>query len=541
MHIPPGRAALNAAHIAVGLMLPVWTSCAAQWQGFEDVWSIDSGISAPFQAPMSFTPHLHTGGAVAGDIDGDGDLDLIVLRGMHSPRVFSNDGTGRFLDVSPAAGLAGLDGLPNGTLLADINGDGHPDLLLGGVTEDRHDAQSHTPIRLFINDGNGVFADATAASNLASPLDAHSMALADIDGDGDLDLFIAYWQQQAASVTGHLWRNLGDGQFEDISQASGIGQYYDTENTLYNFTPTFTDIDGDGRPDLLISADFGHSRVFINQGDGSFADATDPGVITDENGMGAAVGDFDNDGDLDWFVTSIRDEAGSPDYGSSGNRLYRNDGSGGFDDATDVAGVRDGGWGWGACAADFNNDGWLDLFMVNGYQAHRPRFLGNPARLFINNGDGSFDEQAQQAGVATTGLGRAVVCFDSDRDGQIDILVQNSHDLGDTAVQPQFYRNLGSDNHWLGLRLVGPPGNRHAIGARVTAQTDGLTQVREIRAGGSFLSSPPAETHFGLGSDTTIARLTIRWPDGRTTRLEDVAADRLLEVDYDRLFESRFD
>lgn len=535
MHIRPGRIALML------LVLPAWTPGIAQWEGFENAWSIDSGISAPFQMPMSFTTHLHVGGAVAGDIDGDGDLDLVVLRGMHSPRVFENDGHGRFSDTTSNAGLAGIEGLPNGVLLADVDGDGSPDLLLGGATGDRHDPGTHTPIRLFINDGSGVFADATAESNLTSPLDAHSMALADIDRDGDLDLFIAYWHQQAASTTGHLWRNLGDGRFEDISQTSGIGQYYQAENTLYNFTSTFSDVDGDSWPDLLVSADFGHSRVFINQGGGSFADATDPDVITDENGMGAAVGDFDNDGDFDWFVTSIRDEAGSPYYGTSGNRLYRNEGSGTFVDATEAAGVRDGGWGWGACAADFNNDGWLDLFMVNGYQGHRPTFLGNPARLFINTGDGSFEEQAQQAGIATTGLGRAVVCFDSDRDGQIDVLVQNSHDYGDTAVQPQFYRNLGSDNHWMGLRLIGPPANRHAIGARVIAQTDTMTQVREIRAGGSFLSSPPAEVHFGLGSAATLVRLTIRWPDGKISQLEDIAGDRLMTVDYNHLFRSRFD
>lgn len=524
------------------MLLPMLVAlpASAQFDGFDRVLAIDSGLNAPFQMPMAFTTHLHAGGAVAGDVDGDGDLDLLVMRGMHSPRLFINNGQAQFSDGTTAAGLTGIGGLPNGALLADVTGDGALDLLLGGIATDRTNPDSYTPMRLFVNDGHGAFGDATEQSNLASSLDSHSMAMADIDRDGDLDLFVTYWHHEVGSAVGHLWRNLGEGQFEDISVAAGIGPWYSNENSLYNFTPTFTDLDGDGWPDLLISADFGHSRVFLNQGDGSFADATDASVITDENGMGSAVGDFDNDGDFDWFVTSIWDEFASPYYGTSGNRLYRNDGAGGFEDVTDSAGVREGSWGWGACAADFDNDGWLDLYMVNGYQTHQPRFLGRPARLFMNDGDGSFTEQAQAQSVATTGQGRAVVCFDADGDGHVDILVQNSHAFGETAVQPQFYRNRGSNNHWLRVRLAGPPGNRHGIGARISLESDGLEQVREIRAGGSFLSSQPPEAHFGLGTAELADRLIVRWPDGRTSLIEAIEVDRIMEVAYDELFQNRF-
>ncbi|MEE4303793.1 MAG: CRTAC1 family protein [Wenzhouxiangella sp.] len=528
-------------HIAPMLLLMlVALPASAQFDGFDRVLAIDSGLNAPFQMPMAFTTHLHAGGAVAGDIDGDGDLDLLVMRGMHSPRLFLNNGQAQFSDGTTAAGLAGIGGLPNGALLADVTGDGALDLLLGGIARDRSNPDSYTPMRLFVNDGHGNFSDATAHSNLASSLDSHSMAMADIDRDGDLDLFVTYWHHETASATGHLWRNLGPGQFEDISVAAGLGQWYSSENSLYNFTPTFTDLDGDGWPDLLISADFGHSRVFLNQGDGTFADATDRHVITDENGMGSTVGDFDNDGDFDWFVTSIWDDETSPYYGTSGNRLYSNDGSGGFADITESAGVREGGWGWGACAADFDNDGWLDIYMVNGYQTHAARFLGQPARLFMNDGDGSFTERAQARNVATSGQGRAVVCFDSDGDGHVDILVQNSHAFGETAVQPQFYRNRGSDNNWLGIRLEGPPGNRHAIGTRIRLEAAGLEQTREIRAGGSYLSSQSPGAHFGLGDAAVVDRVTIQWPDGRTSTFEDIAGNRNLEIDHDELFRSSF-
>lgn len=513
---------------------------SAQFGGFDRVLSIDSGLNAPFQMPMAFTTHLHAGGAVAGDIDGDGDLDLVVMRGMNSPRLFINDGSGHFSDGTAAAGLAGIDGMPNGVVLADVTGNGALDLLVGGIAGDRTNPDSYTPVRVFANDGQGDFTDATAHSNLETTLDSHSMALADFDRDGDLDLFVTYWQYQTSSASGHLWENQGGGRFVDVSVEAGIGQWYDEQDALYNFTPTFTDLDGDGWPDLVIAADFGHSRVFRNQGDGTFADATDQDVITDENGMGAAVGDFDNDGDFDWFVTAIWSDSNSHEYGNSGNRLYRNDGSGTFDDATDEAGVRNGSWGWGACSADFDNDGWLDLFMVNGYQTHIPRFLGQPARLFMNDGDGSFTDRAEDFDVATTGQGRAVVCFDSDSDGDIDILVQNSHALGETAVQPQLYRNGGTDNHWLRVRLVGPDRNRQGIGARIELEAGELEQVREVRAGGSFLSSQVPEAHFGLGADPVVDRLTVHWPNGRTSVIEQIKGDRILEIAYDDLFTSRF-
>ena len=190
-------------------------------------------------------------------------------------------------------------------------------------------------------------------------------AAADYDRDGDLDLFTARWgtldggaeANGAPHPASHLWRNNGDLTFTAIDQMAGLaGLQTFPDNT---FTPNFADINGDGWPDLLVVADFGESRVFLNQRDGTFRDATTD-VISERNGMGAAVGDYDNDGDLDWFVSGISDPNGIPEgnWGANGNRLYRNRGDGSFDDATDEAGVREGYWGWGSCFADFDNDGY---------------------------------------------------------------------------------------------------------------------------------------------------------------------------------------
>lgn len=526
--------------LMVALLLPVG-EVSAQWGGFADVLAIDSGLAqSAFSLDFRFVTHFHVGGAAAGDVDDDGFEDLLLLRGDRSPRLLRNRGDGSFEDVTLASGLGGIGGIPNGALFADVDGNGTLDLLLGGVRLDSNPEAPRTPIRLFTNDGSGVFTDATVGSQLTSPLDAHSMALADVDGSGHLDLAIAYWDVDAGSTQGHLWRNLGDGRFEDISLSSGIGSHYAAE--LYNFTPNFADIDHDGRPDLLMAADFGNSRVFLNQGGGNFADATGT-VISDENGMGATLGDLTNSGRWDWFVTSIFAATPSAQFGTSGNRLYRFDGqAGGFADTTDAAGVREGGWGWGTCAADFDNDGWLDIVMVNGYQSHAPAFLADPARLFINNGDGSFSERALASGLDSSRQGRAVLCFDSNNDGHIDVLIQNSHALGEASAPPQLFRNRGhAAHHWLRVKLRQSAPNSRGVGARVTLQAGGTVQTRELRAGSNYLSSDPIEAHFGLGTAARVDLLSIRWPDGQLERYGPLDADRILVLERRIIFADRFE
>jgi hypothetical protein len=277
-----------------------------------------------------------------------------------------------------------------------------------------------------------------------------------------------------------------------------------------------------------MASDFLTTRAFRNIGGGQFA-AWDDSQFDDENGMGADVGDFDNDGDLDWFVSSIYDPAGVPvaGQGITGNRLYRNDGAGLFTDVSEAAGVREGFWGWGSCMADFNLDGWLDVFHVNGmpFLSH-PVFGSDPARLFVNNGDGTFSEQSVALGVADTGQGRAVACFDYDRDGDMDIYLVNNE-----GVARLFRNDVSTLQKGLGVALRQQGPNTHAVGAELRLRLGNSVLYQVMLAGRGFQSSSPTEAHFGLGSAAVADTLDIRWPDGRTTRIGYPKAQALLVID----------
>lgn len=524
---------------------------------------------------LSLVYQLVAGGVAAGDFDSDGWVDLYAVGGdVGSNHLFRNRRDGSFEDVAEAAGLdrpasflalsSGAPPLPtptvaplplhrgSGPTFADYDGDGHLDLFLGAI-------ERRGP-RLFRNRGDGRFEDRTREAGLVFEQGSYvGAAFGDYDRDGDLDLMVAQWGNLVTDLNmpdhkrrlDHLWRNNGDGTFTGNSAEVGlvIREAYDSGLVWYwTFTPNFVDINNDGWPDVLFAADFKNSQVFLNSGSGTFSEITSP-VISDENGMGAAIGDYDNDGDLDWFVSSIYDPenpqtgncepmTGRCDWNGSGNRMYRNDGSGTFEDVTDQAGVRDGAWGWGSCFADFDNDGFLDLFHVNGwgFEAARSRFFEKPARLFLANGDGSFRERAVEAGIDDRGEGRGVVCFDYDRDGDIDVFIANNgRRFGDAAALPsRLYRNnSGNARHYLQVKLRGKSPNTEAIGARVYVTAGGFTQMRELRAGSNYVSQDPAVAHFGLGDATTIDELRIVWPDQTMQKQVALAADAFLVVEQE--------
>ncbi len=475
-------------------------------------------------------PERMSGGVAAGDYDRDGRIDLYVVRGDIAPNLlFRNRGDGTFDEVGEAAGVQLPLGIGAGPTFADVDGDGWLDLIVLGM--------QGSPPALFRNDRDGTFTNITATSGVDLPGQSFSAAFGDYDRDGDLDLAVSRWGNRELPVDahGHLWRNDG-GVFVDVSQAAGIPLFLSRTDPVLamigislSFTPNFADVDADGWPDLLVAGDFGSSHVLRNDGDGTFSDAT-TAVVTDENGMGAAIGDVDNDGDLDWFVSSIWDPDGEVEgnWGISGNRLYRNDGAGGFTDATDAAGVRVGYWGWGSTFFDLDNDGDLDLFHTNGWNNGGPdsaEFSLDPSRCFVNDGTGVFTERSAELGIVDTGQGRGVVAFDYDRDGDLDLLVTNNQ-------QPaRLLRNDGGNAQgFLVVKLVGHGANSEGIGARVFVTTGGATQMRELRAGSNFESQDPAEAHFGLGAATQVDELRVAWPNGATTVVPAVAANQWLRL-----------
>jgi hypothetical protein len=473
------------------------------------------------------------GGVAAGDYDRDGWVDLFVVHGDVGPDLlFRNRGDGTFEEVGGAAGVGSVGRFGAGPVFADVDGDGWLDLFVGGVKE--------TPLRFFRNRGDGTFEDRTAEMGLDVVRETQSAAFGDYDGDGDLDLALAHWAQELlpGESTQTLWRNEGAAGFADVSEASGIApalrplffRFSPDFGVDFTFTPNFADLDDDGFPELLIASDFGTSRVFHNDGDGTFTDVTDPAVITDENGMGAAVGDVDGDGRLDWFVSSIWDPDGIPEgnWGVTGNRLYRGLGGSAFEDVTDAAGVREGYWGWGATLGDLDDDGDLDLFHVNGWASSGDgdtgAFFMDASRLFVASAPGVFVERSAELGIADDGQGRGVVSVDYDRDGDLDLFVANN-------VGPlRLFRNDGGNaGGFLEITLAGRPPNTDAIGAHVWVTTEAGRQLRIVRAGSNFVSQDPAVVHVGLGASAT-ADVEVRWPSGERLVVLDVPARTALRV-----------
>lgn len=448
-----------------------------------------------------------SGGMAAGDVNGDGFVDVILIRAdAGAPLLLLNQGDGTFRPRESA-----LDGLSTRLVaptLGDFTGDGLLDLFFGGLRS--------TQPRLLNGNGKGGFRDTTSQSQVRSTKNTYSSALGDIDRDGDLDLALAHWDRECRDGCGgdHLWRNTGAGRFFHNPEWDLAGYEED-----FSFTPNFADINSDGWPDLLIAADLRTSRVFLNEGGQSFREITDREVITDSYGMGAAVGDYDNDGDLDWFVTSS--EGLDPD--EDGNRLYRNRGDGVFDEVTTRARVAHGGWGWGACFADFDNDGWLDIFHTNGWYGY-----DDPSKLFMNQGNGRFRESAARHGLVDAESGRGVSCFDYDRDGDVDAFVANHNGTY------RLHRNDGGNTAgFLGIRLRDTGANSAAVGARIYVTANGMTQMRELSCGNNYVSQNPVEAHFGLG-DAKRARVRIVWPDGTTQNLGRLDADQLLTIERER-------
>ena len=474
-------------------------------------------------------------GAAFLDYNQDGFLDLYVsnmmyLEGVSSGerpaeqpvgRLYRNQQDGTFEDATEPAGLAkphfGL-----GVGVGDYDNDGYPDLYLA----------NYGPDRLFHNNGDGTFSDVTEQAGIRNDRCGVGALFLDFDNDGHLDLYVVNYVKYDPSISfgpdpfpgplayegqpDALFRNRGNGTFEDVSEKVGISGAKGR-----GMGASAADIDLDGDVDVYVANDAMANRLWLNDGKGRFQDqALEMGVAYNHCGEATAsmvglFGDYDTDGDLDLFV---------PDAASKA--LYRNTGQGILLDTTVVSGIaglsRDYvTWATGFC--DFDNDGDLDLYYANG-PLH---FLDGQRDLLLENvGRGRFRDRSEASGeyFRTKMCGRGGCFGDYDNDGDLDVFVVNMND------RPVLLRNMGGNrHHFLQVSLKGGPSNRDAVGSLIEVNVAGWKQVGQ-RLNGGYLSTSDPRVHFGLGLSETVQELRVRWPSGAQTILKDVAADQVLEL-----------
>ncbi len=489
---------------------------------FEEI-SAKAGVrvqhhSRTFHGKNAEVLHMFTSGGAAvavGDYDNDGFEDIFATDSDAGKpnHLFHNNGNMTFTDVAVKAGVAGGNdplSVVSDALWFDYDNDGKLDLLV---------ARFGTPL-LYHNEGNGKFKDVSATSGLNKF--GNTIAVIAFDYDNETN---------GGGVT--LWRNTGKGSFEEVTDKAGLGKV-----TGWALDVGHGDFNNDGLQDIYIACDYGTDHVFINKGDGTFREATEKATGWDtKKGMNVDVADYDNDGWLDIYVTNITDE-----YMKECNMLWHNNGDGTFTDVSKETGTCETGWGWAAKFADLDNDGWQDLFVVNGLRSAGPESyvplilpvittpglditnvnnwpdIGNRTwsgyqkkKLYRNLSNGTFKDVSAEAGVDNDLDGRGIGVGDFDNDGRLDLVQTN-------ADQPLLlYHNITEiRGNWIELKLSGTKSNRDAIGTRVRVEAGGITQIREVDGGNGYAGQSTRRLHFGLGSATRIERLQIRWPSGAT-------------------------
>jgi hypothetical protein len=526
---------------------------------FEDV-AARAGLTKPVIVGDSTTKKYiieanGTGLAVI-DFDRDGWMDLFVVNssklegfGKAAPPtnlLYRNNGKGTFTDVTASAGLA-VSGWGNGACVADVDNDGDDDLYV----------TYWGPNRLFLNNGKGAFEEAAARLGVAGPAKEWSTGCTflDYDRDGRLDLFVTSYQQFDQATTpppgkasncewkgmpvfcgprglpfgsATLYHQRADGTFEDVTKASGIG----AAQGYYAFTPVAADFNGDGWVDIYFASDSTPSMLFRNEKNGRFREiGTETGVALNEHGfeqggMGVGVGDYNRDGLLDIVKTN---------FAGDHPNLYRNTGGGIFEDTVLAAGlaVNPQYVGWGVALVDLDNDGWQDIFQVNGHvypeldRAGRNEAYRQPRLVYRNLGDGRFEDVSAMAGsgIGAVHSSRGAAFADFDNDGDIDVAVMN---MGEP---PSLLRNgLTGPAHWIKVSLEGVRSNRSAIGAVVTIEAGGARQTQPVLSQSSFLSQNDPRLHFGLGPVERVDSVRVQWPAGQTEIFDGGAAGSILRL-----------
>jgi hypothetical protein len=496
-----------------------------------------------------------SGGVALFDYDNDGRLDIyfvdaLTVQTARDPRaarsaLYRNLGGLKFADVTDKAGVA-HPGWGMGVCVADVDGDGWQDLYVTALGANK----------LYRNRGDGTFTDVAGQLGLTGAAWSAGCGFADYDRDGDLDLFVSRYvkidlanlpefgkgktceyrgiavQCGPRGLPGEpdlLFRNDG-ARFTDVSAAAGVGD----PGGYFGLGVAWFDYNGDGWLDLYVANDSTPSLLYQNLKNGAFKEVAFPmGVAVsddggEQGGMGLAIGDFDRSGRLGIFKTNFAEEH---------NNLYRNEGT----HFTDVA-FRSGTGavslpfvGWGTAFFDYDNDAWPDIIVGNGhvYPQLDQAKLGASAPyrqrrlLYRNLGGGKFAEVAQEFGAVLTEprVSRGLAVGDLDDDGKLDVVIN------DLDGRPQVLHNeLVPVGRWLGVKLTGKGRNTNAIGSLITLRAGGVTQLRDVRSGTSYLSQDDMRAHFGLGTATRADSIEVRWPDGTTTRLDNVKADQVVAI-----------
>ena len=431
------------------------------------------------------------------DYDNDGDLDLYVSnggwQGDHRNSLFRNDGEAGFFDATSTAGV-GDEGNGTGVVSGDFDRDGQPDLYVanGGFT-----APNGQQNRYYHNNGDGTFSDQTRAAGLDVVRSSYAAVAGDYDRDGNLDLFVAEFR----NAPNTLYHNAGDGTFVDVTLDKRIVTQFSASGSA----AIFADYDNDGDLDLYHSLFGSRDWFYFDDGEVAYNTAS---FGTDGQAAGMTVGDYEGDGDLDIYVVNI--DGRSSLYRSEVEQQQRI----AFTDVASESGVENLAAGNAGSFLDFDNDGDLDLFVVNSE--------GGANRAYVNLGDGTFLDRAASFGMAAERASRSVLPGDIDGDGDVDLYVVN-----DDANF--LYENGGSQHAWLSIAVSGIASNRDGIGARITAHFGDHRQIRDVDGTVGF-SQGSREAQFGLAAETRVDSLTVAWPSGRFDVLRDLEVNHFLEV-----------
>ena len=513
------------------------------------VFTHDAGVEGRYFMPES----LGSGGALL-DYDNDGDLDVYLVNGAYRDprrraaqplknRLFRQGVDGRFTDVTAGSGL-GDEGYGMGVAVGDYDNDGDVDVYVCNTGPDT----------LYRNNGDGTFVDVSRAAGVDNPHWASSALFFDYDNDGDLDINVVNYVAWKASVVctdpagradycgpqrypgvaDVLYRNDGNGRFTDVSATAGLARA-----PSKGLGHVAADFDGNGLADLFVANDRVANQLWLNQGDGSFREnALLLGAALDALGhagasMGIALGDADGDAALDLYVTQLFNE---------NNNLLRGLGARGFAEETAAAGLTGSDLpltGFGTGFFDYDNDGDLDLAVVNGRVIRGPLLTAarpadywdeyaEPNLLFANDGQGTFRDVSARAGdfASLVENSRGLAFGDVDNDGDLDLLVTNE------GGRARLLLNQGAaGRHWLLVHVVDPRLRRHAIGARVSVQVAGRELHRFVSAAYSYQSSSDLRVHFGLGAAMAVDRIRVRWPDGRLETFPGRPADQIITLE----------